>query len=188
MSRQKKDLSLHSKATKPEVNMSESAVLENIQSEIDAARLELEKTKKEIEEKKHEMKLNSRREISEDEKELVNKQVSSSSAKSSLIEKIESQKRIDGQMITGRFMNRRAPGQPAKLTYIKYQDDPVKWYNFEDGKIYTIPRGFADQINEYYHTPVFNKKEGVMDPNAPSSQISSVDTSNKKYAFVPTTF
>ena len=84
-------------------------------------------------------------------------------------------------------MNRRAPGNPAKLTYMKYADDPVKWYTFEDGKVYTIPRGFADQINEYYHRPIFIQKEGELDPSNPS-QIHAVDTSNKSYAFVPVEF
>lgn len=90
--------------------------------------------------------------------------------------------------MTGKFINRRAPGQSAKLTYLKYADDPVKWYTMEDGKVYTIPRGFADQINEYYYTPHFIQKQGIMDPNAPSSAIHDVDTSNKKYAFTPINF
>jgi hypothetical protein len=85
-------------------------------------------------------------------------------------------------------MNQRNPGQAVKLPYIKYPEDPVVWHNFEHNKVYTIPRGFADQINDYYHTPRFVQKEGAMDPNAPMSQISAVDTSNKKYAFVPVNF
>jgi hypothetical protein len=91
-------------------------------------------------------------------------------------------------MITGKFMNRRAPGQTVKLTYLRYETDPVKWYSFEDGKIYTIPRGFADQLNEHYYTPHFIQKQTEMDPNRPASAIHDVDTSNKKYAFVPVNF
>jgi len=168
--------------------MKEIEVLENLETEIDRARQELEKTKVEIEEKKHEMGKISSRTHSEEELEITKKQVANSVKGGALKEKIERQKAYDNQMITGRFMNLRAPGQPAKLTYMKYADDPVKWYNFEDRKTYTIPRGFVDQINEYYHTPRFIQKNEPMDPDAPSSQIHDVDTSNKKYAFVPLGF
>lgn len=187
MGRQKKVKSLEVKE-KIEVPMTEENKFENIQQEIDAARVELENTKREIEEKKHELKLMANREISEDEKKIIEKQVSRINSSETLKSKIEAQRKHDSEMITGKFMNRRAPGQPAKLTYIKYDTDPVKWYELQDGKVYTIPRGFAEQINEHYHTPHFIQKQGEMDPNRPSSAIHDVDTSNKKYAFVPTTF
>lgn len=182
MGRHKKN-NIVQEEVKKEVIMSEEVVLESLQTEIDQARLELEKTKVELEEKRKE--LSQKREISEQEMILIDKQSTrgnESKAKSSVIEK---QKEIDNQKVTGKFINRRAPGQSVKLCYIKYEDDPVKWHPFEDGKVYTIPRGFADQINEYYHTPQFIQKTDLMDPNAPSSAIHEVDTSNKKYAFVP---
>jgi hypothetical protein len=91
-------------------------------------------------------------------------------------------------MITGKFINRRAPGQAAKLTYIKYEDDLPKWYMLEDNKVYTLPRGFVDQINDHYYTPHFVQTQGVMDPNRPCTAIHDVDTSNKKYAFIPLGF
>lgn len=188
---------------KVEETMKESAVmedvsqenkLESLHQEIDQARIELERTKREIEEKKHELQLAPRREISEQEKGIMDKQVTMSNEKTALRDKIAKQKAFDSVMVTGKFMNRRAPGQEAKLCYLKYDTDPVKWYVFQDGKVYTIPRGFADQINggsdndPCYYTPKFNQKDGEMDPNKPCSGIHSIDTSNKKYAFVPTNF
>lgn len=113
---------------------------------------------------------------------------------SGLSEKIQKQKEFDSVLVTGRFSNRRAPGQSVKLPYQKYADDPVKWWPFEDGKVYTIPRGFADQINggtendPLYYTPRFVQKTGIMDPDAPASSIHDVDTSNKKYSFTPVNF
>lgn len=186
MSRQKKIENVQ-QDEKQEVNMSEGAVLENLQTEIDLARIELEKTRREIEQKKHEMK-NSGRDLDEKEVAIVEKQVSMQGDRAALKEKIARQKAYDNVMVTGKFMNRRAPGQPAKLAYIKYEDDPVKWYNLEDNKVYTIPRGFADQLNEYYHTPHFIQKQGEMDPTRPATAIHDVDTSNKKYSFVPVNF
>jgi len=181
---------------KEEVNMSDTALLEmpetekleSMQSELDLVRVELEKAKIDLEEKRKQIRESTTREIDEKEMKLIEKQISNISDSGVLKEKIARKKSLDNVKVTGKFINRRAPGQPAKLTYQRYGDDPVKWYTFEDGKVYTIPRGFADEINEHYHTPVFNQKLGAMDPNQPESQIHSVDTSNKKYSFVPINF
>lgn len=161
--------------------------IELVQQEIDRARQELEALRKEL----AEIKDKPGREISEDEKFVMEKQKSFVSSKAELTAKIERQKAWDSEMVTGKFLNRRAPGNRAKLTYNKYADDPVKWYTFEDGKTYTIPRGFADQINEYYYTPQFIQKQGdqvLTDRVGENSAIADVDTSNKKYAFVPVGF
>lgn len=171
--------------------MSEEKVLDGLQTEIDLARIELEKTKLEIEEKKKELESVPRRELDPQEKKLVEKQVSMSNERKASNAIIEKQKAYDNVMVRGKFINRRAPGQPAKLTYLKYVDDPVKWYVFEDGSVYTIPRGFAEQINDYYHTPQFVQKQGDYKPSmkvGENSAIHEVDTSNKKYAFVPVEF
>ena len=115
-----------------------------------------------------------------------------STEKKALKEKIEKQKAFDNQKVTGKFINRRHPGKVSeKLLYQKYEDDPVKWYDFQDGGVYTIPRGFADQINEHYYTPIFNQKQGEQRLSSnlgDNSAISDVDTSKKKYSFVPVGF
>lgn len=161
--------------------------IESIQQETDRVRQELEAAKKELEETK--LKLETpRRVYTPEEEKMSEKLVSCRNERKALEEKIAAQKAYDNEKITGRFMNRRAPGQPAKLTYCKYADDPVTWYFFEDGKTYTIPRGFADQINDYYHSPVFTQKTQGTLIHSPTvgenSMIQDVDRSNKKYAFV----
>lgn len=174
--------------------MTGEQTLEMVQQEIDRARIELENTKREIEEKKLELRTPGGRLITEEDRKLTEKQVTMTSEKNSLKQKIDRQQAIDSELVTGRFMNRRAPNQSVKLPYIKYATDPVKWYPFEDGKVYTIPRGFADQLNggsdddPCYYTPQFTQKSGEMDPNKPSSAIHAIDSSNKKYAFTPINF
>lgn len=199
MGRQKKIKSVQTEIIKPEVKMSselavlepptQEAELETLQGEIDLARVELERTKLEIEEKKRELVFSERRrELDKDEQNIATKQISRTSEVTAKLADLQKQKQYDSVKVTGKFLNIRAPGQPVKLPYMKYAEDPVKWHPFEHGKVYTIPRGFADQINEYYHVPKFTQREGVMDPNVPCSQIQEVDTSNKKYAFVPVGF
>ena len=171
-----------------EVNMSDTMTLENLEQEVDHARVELEKVKSELAEKKSELKSMPMREVDEDEMIIVKKQHSNTSSTRADRELIAKQKAFDDVMVTGKFINRRSPGNPAKLLYQKYEDCAIKWWTMEDGKVYTIPRGFADQINEYYHTPQFVQKQAIMDPNQPSSAIQEVDTSNKKYSFNPINF
>jgi hypothetical protein len=177
--------------SKKEVTMSDAEQLETLETEIDKARLELEKTKIEIEERKHELKSMSARVIDADEQALIDKQISRRTKDKATEDMMAKQKEYDNVKVTGKFINRRAPGQPVKLPYIKYADDPVKWWPFEDGKVYTIPRGFADQINEHYYIPQFVKKEGIQEHShtiGDNSAIADVDTSNKKYSFVPVNF
>lgn len=189
MSRPKKNKPLQVNVDeKTEIYMSEIQVLETLETEVDLARKELEKIRSDIEEAQSKMKTMAVREVSQDEMLIVKKSVSVSVEKQALKEKIEKEKAYDNVRVTGKFINRRAPGQMAKLTYLKYEDDPVKWFEMQDGKVYTIPRGFADQIKEYYHTPHFIQNSQAMDPNKPASTIHEVDTSNKKYDFVPISF
>ena len=200
MARQKKNKQLHSEHNQ-EVKMSETAVLEpvevqteSLQTELDLIRIELEKAKIELEEKKAQMKSMPAREISEEEKRIIAKQVNMVSDKGGLLNKIEKMKAADSVMITGKFINRRSPGkQCERLTYLKHSTDPVKWYDFCDGQIYTIPTGFANQLNggtdedPCYYQPKFNQVAPDADGKG-GSAIHSVDTSNKKYAFVPLNF
>ena len=171
--------------------MTDQVTLENLETDIDKTRAELESLKVELAEKKVELK-RPLRELDDHELVLVKKNVAVSSAKTALKEKIELQKKRDNEMVTGKFLNRKSPGQPIKVGYLKYEDDPVKLYTLEDGKIYTIPRGFMDQLNggdeknPCYYTPHFTQKNDIMDPTRPSSAIHDVDSSNKKYAFFET--
>ncbi len=198
MARHKKNKSLQVK--EKEVNMKETIEaptaqdLDNIQTEVDLARLELEKIKQELEESKKQLAVVKERDLDEVENRIVEKQIAQRSEDQGAKAKIAAQKARDNERVTGKFINRRAPGQEVKLPYIKYEDDPVKWYSFRDGGTYTIPRGFADQLNggtpedPCYYTPHFIQKQGPMDPDNPESQIHAVDTSNHKYAFVPIGF
>jgi hypothetical protein len=193
MARQKNFITVDSKEKTldetTEVCMTQTVELENLQQEIDKARIELESTKLDIEErKKQALAINPRRDHDESDLRAQDRSTKSTSAKAAAKEQIEKQKVLDNVRVTGKFLNRRAPGQKVKLTYMLYEDDPVKWYELEDGKVYTLPRGFVNQINEYYYTPHFVHTQGQMDSDRPCSAIHEVDTSNKKYSFVPINF
>lgn len=166
------------------VKNTQTLELDNIKIQI-----ELEKAKLELEELRAKSRAMSSRVLDENEIRIDEKMIATRNENKAAAERIRSQKEYDDVKVTGRFLNRRAPGQMAKLAYIKYETDPVKWYELHDGRTYTLPRGFVDQINEYYHSPQFIQKTGpIEDPDDPGSQIAEVDKSNKKYAFVPIGF
>lgn len=187
MARQKKSIHVDSKENH-EVNMTSTIELEGIQQEIDLARKELEATKVQIEANKKALEVNPRRDHEPSEVAISEKHQNMQVDKAAGKALIEKQKAIDNVMVTGKFINRRSPGNSVKLTYIKYDTDPIKWYVLEDGKVYTLPTGFVDQIRNYYHRPNFVQKQGNMNPDAPQSAIHEVDTSQKLYDFVPLKF
>lgn len=171
------------------VESENTLLLDNLETEIDLKRVELERVKLELEERRKEFdKYKPGREISEQERKLSDEQKVKVVNASSHTEAIERQRQFDSVIVTGKFINRRHPGGVAKLTYAKYIQDQPKWWTFEDGKVYSIPRGFADQIKEHYYRPSFIHDEKEMHPNEVGSSIHSVDTSNKLYDFVPTSF
>lgn len=201
MGRHKKNKSIESKE-KQEVIMTVETedkinTLETLETEIDRTRAELEKVKVELEEKKALSKSMTLREVDEEEMVIVRKQQNMTNEMKSAKEKIEKQKAYDNVKVTGKFINRFKPGQAEKLLYQKYDSDPVKWYTFEDGQVYTIPRGFADQINggtendPMYYKPRFVEKQGHQEPSdrvGENSSIGRIETWDKKYSFVPTQF
>jgi hypothetical protein len=164
--------------------------LEAAQAELDSVLIELEQTKLQIEEKKKELQFIDRREIAPVREVETPKVVSTNQI-------LERQKSFDAVLVTGKFINRHRPGQSVKLPYQKWPENPVKWHQLVDGNVYTIPRGFADQINggtendPLYYKPTFIQKQGeqlTSDVIGENSAIHHVDTQNKKYAFVPVHF
>lgn len=122
------------------------------------------------------------RELDLVEQSIAERQINRTNAKSAREDRNAKLRELDSIEVTGKFMNLRAPGQPVKLTYLKHETDPVKWYNFNQGQIYTIPRGFADQINDHYARII----------DVPSSDMGQALSGEKQrtplYAFVPISF
>lgn len=164
-------------------------MMEDLQSQMDEMRNEMEKLRVEkaqiIEEKKVYA-----RELDDKEVVLVEKQINNTNKRQALKEKIEAQKKYDNVMVRGKFLNQRAPGQSVKLTYLKYDTDLAKWWPFEHNKIYTIPRGFADQINEYYANIKYNEGKGPtsIEDGAMGEALDHTPVREQIYAFVPVSF
>lgn len=171
----------------PSDSVAQEVQLESLQTEMDLARKELEETKTLIEARRAELKSMNNREYDKKELEISEKQITQGSEKSALKRKIEAQKEYDCQMVKGRFLNQRSPGQKVKLTYQKYDTDQSKWWEFAHNGIYTIPRGFADQINEYYAKITYAQKQDdvIRNPNEPGTALEHTPVRQQIYSFVP---
>lgn len=167
------------------------SLIESANQELDQIRRDLEKAKLELEAKQTEMKLMKvKRELDDQEIEIMNKQISRGNDVKAKLSELEKQKAFDNVKVTGKFLNQKYPGRTEKLTYVKYASDEAKWYTFHHNKVYTIPRGFADQINEYYADITYRQKQEnvVLDPTNPGTALENEPVRVQKYAFVPTQF
>ena len=158
------------------------AEIETIRSELDFKTKELEDVKRQVQE----LVAKANRPIDQQEQAIIEKQINTRTEGARLSDQKAKQKAYDNVKVTGRFMNMRAPGQSVKLPYIKYIDDDVKWHQFDHGRTYTIKRGFADQINEYYAKISYRQSSNPMDPNNPNQPAALDDTPTREslYAFV----
>lgn len=71
-----------------------------------------------------------------------------------LQEKLKIKAEEDGKMVRGFFRFYEVPGGSMKFSYRAYKNDPIKTYELEDGKLYTIPMGVAKHLNNDCWYPV----------------------------------
>lgn len=67
--------------------------------------------------------------------------------KESATKKVELLKQFESELVTGKFLNLDLPGKSVKLPYQRHKGDRCQWWVLEHNKVYTIPRGFANQLN-----------------------------------------
>ena len=149
--------------------------LETANNELDTVRKQLEDAKRELIEAK---KAGAKRDLSDSEIASIDKSITNGNSRSALAAKIEKMRIYDSEMVTGKFLNLRNPGKSEKLTYGKYATDVDKWVTFAHGATYTICRGFADQINEYYADISYDKSDKE------NQALEPRQIRRNKYAFV----
>ena len=71
-----------------------------------------------------------------------------------LQEKLKIKATEDGKMVRGFFRFYEVPGGSMKFAYRAYKNDPIKTYELEDGKLYTVPMGVAKHLNNDCWYPV----------------------------------
>jgi len=61
---------------------------------------------------------------------------------------LEAKKKEDSKLVKAEYMNSR--GQHERLTkpYCKYAGDPIEIWHFIPGKVYKVPKGLVDEVND----------------------------------------
>jgi len=73
-------------------------------------------------------------------------------------QRLEADRIKNNKMVRGKFTFHEVPGGKVTMPYRRHKKDGIKWYTFEDGKIYTIPLGLAKHLNEGCRYPVHSHK------------------------------
>lgn len=89
----------------------------------------------------------------------------------------------DRKIVTGKFINHETPGGSIDFCFRKYKGDKVERYQFEDGRVYRVPRGVALHIHNDCWYPVHEYR--LDDQGNPCQMIGA---KKKRFSFEPLDF
>lgn len=61
---------------------------------------------------------------------------------------IESQKKEDSRLVKAEYMNSRGRHERLTKPYCKYSGDPIQIWHFIPGKVYEVPLGLVNEVND----------------------------------------
>lgn len=73
---------------------------------------------------------------------------------------MERRRKEDGRIVKAEYMNSRGRHERLTKPYCKYAGDPIQIWHFIPGKIYDIPKGLVDEVND--DKKVMSKRAGLM--------------------------
>jgi len=62
--------------------------------------------------------------------------------------KIEKQKKEDSKIVKAEYMNSRGRHERLTKPYCRYAGDPIQVWHFIPGKVYEVPKGLVDEVND----------------------------------------
>lgn len=89
--------------------------------------------------------------------------------------KMRKEKKNDDKLVKAEYMNARGRHERLTKPYCKYQGDPIQIWHFIPGKVYEIPLGLVNEVNDKTkHVP---KRSGLVsiDGNALKKDESPLD-------------
>lgn len=72
----------------------------------------------------------------------------------------ERQKKEDSRLVKAEYMNSRGRHERLTTPYCKYAGDPIQIWHFIPGKVYEIPFGLVNQVND--KTKHLKQRSGLM--------------------------
>lgn len=103
----------------------------------------------------------------------------------------EAQKKEDSKIVKAEYMNSRGRHERLTKPYCRYAGDPIQIWNFIPGKVYEVPLGLVQEVND--KNKIMKRREGlvsidgrpVMNTEAPMHQDEEGEWLHK---FSPVTF
>lgn len=73
---------------------------------------------------------------------------------------IQSQKKEDARLVKAEYMNSRGMHERLTKPYCKYAGDPIQIWHFIPGKVYEVPLGLVNEVND--KNKIMKKREGLV--------------------------
>jgi hypothetical protein len=74
---------------------------------------------------------------------------------------VESRKKRDARLVKAEYMNSRGRHERLTKPYCKYAGDPVQIWHFIPGKVYEVPLGLVEEVND--KSKIMKKREGLVE-------------------------
>lgn len=89
---------------------------------------------------------------------------------------LERQKKEDARIVKAEYMNSRGRHERLVKPYCKYAGDPIQMWNFIPGKIYEVPLGLVNEVND--KNKIMKKREGLVEIDGKPVQNSQAPLSH----------
>jgi hypothetical protein len=73
---------------------------------------------------------------------------------------MESQKKEDSRLVQAEYMNSKGKHERLTKPYVKYAGDPIQIWHFIPGKVYTVPLGLVNEVND--KNKIMKKRSGLV--------------------------
>lgn len=73
---------------------------------------------------------------------------------------LERQKKEDSRLVKAEYMNSRGRNERLTKPYCKYSGDPIQIWHFIPGKVYEVPLGLINEVND--KNKIMKKREGLI--------------------------
>lgn len=73
---------------------------------------------------------------------------------------LEAQKKEDAKIVKAEYLNSRGKHERLTKPYCKYAGDPIQIWHFIPGRVYDVPKGLVEEVND--KNKVMKKRSGLL--------------------------
>lgn len=104
---------------------------------------------------------------------------------------VERKKKEDSRIVKAEYMNSRGYHERLTKPYCRYAGDPIQIWHFIPGKVYDVPMGLIEEVND--QNRVMKKREGLVSVDGNEVQASGAPLKSDQdgswlHKFVPAAF